>query len=106
MITGITILAKAAELKRSKEKYSSLSSAKAGGSLAAYTFLNIVGAIFLVLELVLIFYNISIALKCTKPGAERMVHILLAITIPIPYMFGNILFKKCATDILQSNTLF
>jgi|UniRef100_A0A6C0J2B5 hypothetical protein len=106
MITGITFLAKAHELKRNKEKYSSLSSAKAGGALAADTFLTIVGIIFLVLELILMFYNISIVLKCTKPGAERMVHMVLAIIIPIPYIFGNILFKKCATDILQSNKLF
>jgi len=105
MIIGLTLLAKANQSKI-KEKYSSMKSAKAGGALATDTFLSIVGIIFLLLELVLIFFNISIVLKCTKAGAERMVHMLLAIIIPVPYMFGNILFKKCATDILQSNKLF
>jgi mannitol-specific phosphotransferase system IIBC component len=96
---GLSILVKANKKTKNKEKYSMLSSAKNGGVLATNIFLNIIGLIFLMMEFILIFYNVNIVLKCTKPGVERIVNMFLAIIIPIPYAFGNILFNKCASEI-------
>lgn len=59
-----------------------------------------IGIMFLVLELLLLFYCIGIAIKCSKPGPERVVHVLLAITFTLPYALLNVLFNSCAKDFL------
>jgi|TARA_B110000259_G_scaffold188246_1_gene245907 hypothetical protein len=110
MITGLIILAKSKsqDLKnrKNKENYSKLTAAEGGGNLATNTFYFIIGILILCLELVFMFFNINIVFKCTKSGAERIINMILAIIIPIPYMFGNILFNNCAKTTLQSNKLF
>ena len=79
---------------------------EAGSALAMGTFYMVLGFIMLALELIFMILNFAIVFKCTAPGAERIVNITLAIIIPIPYMFGNILFNDCAKNTLRSNKLF
>jgi NADH:ubiquinone oxidoreductase subunit 3 (subunit A) len=110
MIVGLLLLNKskieAQKHKINKENYSSLEAAEAGGFTASSTFYLMIGIIFLVMEIFFILCNINIVFKCTKPGVERIINMFLAIIIPIPYMFGNILLNTCAKETLQSNKLF
>ncbi len=88
--------------KENKENYSLGESMEAGASAAFASFSVAVAVIFFVLELVLLFYAINMALGCTEAGPERIVNIVLAITMTIPYVMLNILFNKCAKKSLQT----
>jgi hypothetical protein len=65
----------------------------------------VVSTIFCILELLAVYYAIVIAVKCTVQGPERIVHIVLAICMPLPYLLLNMLFNKCATDTLRGANL-
>ena len=93
-------------VKRSKENYGIGSSAVAGMSAAFVTFSLVVAIIFFVLELLVLFYSISIAIGCTKGGPERVVHIVLAIIFTLPYALLNVLFNKCAKKVLRSDSVW
>ena len=80
-------------------------SAGAGAGAAFSSFTLVVAVIFFVLELVVLFYAINMALSCTKGGPERIVNIVLAITFTIPYVMLNILFNKCAKSSLRGELL-
>lgn len=89
--------------KRIHEKYSRLQSASAGMSAAMASFVLVVAVIFFALELLVLFYSITIALNCTVPGPERIVHIVLAVTFTLPYALLNLLFNPCATTTLRNS---
>lgn len=83
------------------ERYNSGEVVMAGASASFLSFGLVVATIFLVLEILLLFYAISIAIQCTRPGPERIVHVVLAITFTLPYVLLNVMFNKCAQDTLQ-----
>ena len=93
--------------KKYRENFSISSGDSAGaGAGAAFTsFVLVVAVIFFVLELVLLFYAINMALVCTQGGPERIVNIVLAITFTTPYVLLNILFNQCAKNSLRTNLL-
>lgn len=96
------------QARKDRENFSAISSgdsAGAGAGAAFSSFALVVSVIFFVLELVLLFYAINMALVCTKGGPERIVNIVLAITFTIPYVMLNILFNKCAKNSLRSDWL-
>lgn len=85
----------------------------AGGMTGAFiTFLLIVAVIFFLLELLVVYYALSIAVRCSTAGAERVVHISLALFFTAPYILLNLLFNKCAEktirggDVLLTNKRF
>jgi len=79
-----------------KEKFSTAEVA-AGGTSAAFTsFILVVAVVFFILEIILLFYAINMALACSQSGAERVVNVVLAIIFTVPYVLLNILFNKCA----------
>ena len=80
-------------------------SAGAGAGAAFTSFVLVVAVIFFVLELILLFYAINMALVCTQGGPERIVNIVLAVTFTIPYVMLNILFNKCAKNSLRTEWL-
>ena len=94
--------------KESKERYGE-SNGVAGpldGAAAAFsTFTLIVAVLFLILEFLLLFYAIGIALTCTSPGSERIVHIVLATTFTLPYMLLMSMFNECAKGRLKTGFL-
>jgi len=90
--------------KAKAEKYNSGEVIAAGVSASFLSFGLVLSTIFLVLEILVLFYAISIALQCTRPGPERIVHIVLAITFTLPYVLLNVMFNKCAQDNLQIPT--
>lgn len=84
-----------------KEGYSFIDSTNAGMSLGFTTGILAITAIFLILEILVLFYAITIVLKCTIPGPERIVHMVLAIVFTFPYMLFSITFNKCAINNLK-----
>lgn len=91
--------------KNSKEKYSRGESINAGINGAFASFTLVVALIFFTLELIVLFYAITMAINCTEPGPERIVNVVLATVVTIPYVMLNILFNECAKNTLKSNML-
>jgi len=90
--------------KARAEKYTADEVAAAGASASFLSFGLVLATLFLVLELLVLFYAISIALQCTNPGPERIIHIVLAITFTLPYVLLNVMFNNCAKQTLQIPT--
>jgi hypothetical protein len=65
----------------------------------------VLSTLLCIFELLAVYYALVIAVKCTVEGPERIVHIVLAVTIPLPYLLLNMLFNKCATDTLRGADL-
>ena len=55
----------------------------------------VVSAVLFLFELAAVYYSVALALKCSSPGPGRIINIILAITIPLPYLLSNLLFNKC-----------
>ena len=87
--------------KNHKETYSFGQAAEAGTSAAFVSFFLVISYIFVILEVILLFYAINMAIVCTEGGPERIVNIVLAVTFTIPYVMLNILFNDCAKQTLK-----
>ena len=61
----------------------------------------VMSIIFFMIELILLFYGINMAIICTDPGPERAVNVSLAVIFTIPYVMFNILFNDCAKKSLK-----
>jgi hypothetical protein len=66
----------------------------------------IVGVIFMVMEFLVLFYAVGIAIRCTTTTRERIVHLVLAITFTLPYMLVNAFFGDCAKGFLSESINF
>ena len=72
------------------------------GSQKAYIYTVLVlSMIFFIFEFLLLVYCILIAIKCSSPGPERIIHIVLAITFTLPYALLSMFFSKCAIKTLS-----
>lgn len=67
------------------------------------TIVLIVAIIFFIFEVLVLIYAIIIAIKCTKSGPERIVHIVLAITFTLPYMLIMSVFSPCGQKVLRGS---
>ena len=85
--------------RRQLEGYNRMESVNAGMSLGFATGFLVIAIVFVILELLVLFYAITIAYNCSK-GHERVVHVVLAITFTFPYVLLMLLFNKCAPTIL------
>ena len=86
-----------------KERYSALSSTKNASKTAVSGVYLAVALIFFVIELVVLYYAITIALSCSQKGPERVVNVILAALFPFPYVMLNLLLNNCAKTTLQGN---
>ncbi len=109
MLISGSILYSAAEkyqkARRVKERYSSNDSVATpmdGAAAAFNTFTLVVAIVFVMLEILLLFYAIGIAITCSAPGAERIVHLVLATTFTLPYMLLNAILNDCAKQRLRT----
>jgi hypothetical protein len=89
--------------KAKKESYSQGDAINTGINSAVASSMLVIALIFLVLELLLLFFAINIALNCTQGGPERIVHILLAIIFTLPYMLLSVFFSDCAKKTMRGN---
>lgn len=88
----------------SKEGFTGFESASAGTSLALDLFILIISFIFLTIEILMIYYAITIAIKCTKAGTgERVAAMALAIFFTFPFMLITFFFNKCGQDTLRNS---
>ena len=70
-------------------------------------FFLIASVVLFLAELMVLLFFISNAIACTKPGAERTLHLILIIFFTYPYAFGvAFLGNGCMKGRLQSNILF
>jgi hypothetical protein len=107
MIISTSLLKKALKdransTKRQSEGYTMLESTNAGMSLGFATGFLIIATMFVMLELLVLFYSIGIAISCTKPGPERIINIVLAISFTLPYALLNLIFVPCAKKAIGS----
>lgn len=89
-----------------REGYNLGETSVAGISASIDIFILAFACLFFILELFLLFYSISLAIKCTKPGPQRIMHITLAITFTLPYALISVFFNKCAQDTLVNSDIF
>lgn len=89
-------------LKRKKEGFSALDSTNDGMSLGFATGFLIIAIVFVMLELLVLFYAITMAINCTKAGPERIVHVVLAIVFTFPYVLLSMFFSPCAKKTLTT----
>lgn len=87
--------------KIKNEGYNTWDSGSAGVSAAFDTAFLVIALVFFALEILVLFFAINIAIKCTHGGAERIVHIVLATVFTLPYMLLSVLFNKCAINTLK-----
>jgi NADH:ubiquinone oxidoreductase subunit 3 (subunit A) len=90
--------------KKHKEDYSVGESTGGGVSAGLATGMLVVAILFMTLEFLVLFFAIGVALKCTKSGPERIVHLVLAIIFTLPYMLLNVFFNKCAVNMLRGGS--
>jgi len=112
MLISLSVLTSAMEkyekkkkkIMRENEAYSrqNMSPGGAGMSLGLLSGFMMVAILFFVLELILVFYAVMIALRCTTGGAERMIHLVLAIIFTLPYMLINLVFNRCAVGVIRN----
>lgn len=107
MIISSTVLnnalkARSKSLKHKKEGYSMLNSANDGMNLGFATGFLISAVVFVMLEILVLFYGLQIAINCTKAGPERIVHIVLAIVFTFPYVLMSVFFSPCAKKTLTN----
>ena len=102
MYLSITCLCKAVENhQKIKENYENAN--KQVNPVAVYLLLAM-ALIFLLFEIILFVYAIIIAVKCSKSSAERIVHIVLAITFTLPYMLVMAVFNDCGKKVLRGGS--
>lgn len=61
----------------------------------------VVVAFFLfIIEIVILFYAISIAVECTTTPTEKVIHIIVALFFTLPYLVGMMLLSPCAKGMI------
>ena len=108
MLLSFSVLQKAVENYKEKEgkeseneEYSVLDSASGGLVAGFLTGFVIVALIFVALELLVMVFALQVAIRCTSPGPERIVHLVMAVVFTLPYMLLSLLFNKCAVATLK-----
>jgi len=92
--------------ERYKERYNGVSVGQSlgrGVNTGFELFILMIAVVFFLLELVVLFYSIMMAMACTKNGAERTVHVILSIFFTYPYALISIFFSPCAKSVLRGN---
>ncbi len=72
-----------------------------GASAGFVTFILVMAIIFFILEILVLFYAIIMAINCSKAGPERVVHIVLAIFFTLPYALIMVIFSACGKHTLR-----
>ena len=60
----------------------------------------IVAVIILVIEIAVLYYALDIAINTTKAGAERFIHVVLAVVFTMPYRLYSLLLNPKASAVL------
>jgi heme/copper-type cytochrome/quinol oxidase subunit 2 len=99
MIFAASITAKAVEnFNKSKTENYQGDSCGNGSSLA---FL-IISVVFLVVEIVMLYFALKIALASGKTNTSKFVHVVLALTMTLPYVLLSVLLNPDARAALDA----
>lgn len=60
----------------------------------------VVAIIILVIEIAVLYYALDIAINTTKAGAERFIHVVLAVVFTMPYLLFSLLLNPKASALL------
>lgn len=97
MITSFTLLQNSLEkYKKSKEEYSKWNSTTVGISTGISFGFLVIALLFFLMELFVLFFAVQTAIECSKPGSDRIIHVVMAIVFTLPYMLLNLFFGKCS----------
>jgi hypothetical protein len=55
--------------------------------------------ILFIFELIVLFHAIKIAMKCSRPGPERISHLVLAIFFTYPYLLFALFLSDCSKTV-------
>jgi hypothetical protein len=55
--------------------------------------------IIFIFELIVLFHAVKIAIKCSKPGSQRICHIVLAVFFTYPYLLLALFLSECAQSV-------
>lgn len=106
MLTSCIALHKALERyknsRKTKESYINGEKENDDSNVPLAIFILIVSILFFLVELLLLFYAINIAIECSQSGAERIVNLFLAVTWTMPYLLLNTIFNECAKNVLRN----
>lgn len=88
-----------------KMKYHNASEVKNLGPVASVMamIMLVFALILFVFEIIVVIYAILMALRCTKSGPERIVHIVLALTFTLPYVLIMSVFNSCGQKVLRGS---
>ena len=50
---------------------------------------------FLIMEIMLMLYSLKLALRCSKPGMNRVAHVTMAFFFTFPYVLMSLFFSDC-----------
>jgi len=104
MLISCSILGSALKYQQNVKKrgeHFSWRNVQKGSSAALGMFFLIIGVLFLALELLLLWFSIKMAISCSKPGGERICHIVLAIMFTMPYCLIMMIFSDCGKKALR-----
>jgi len=96
-------IAKYKKSRKTKEMYINGEKENDDSNVPLSIFILIISIMFFLIEIMLLFYAINIAVECSQTGSERIVNLVLAITWTIPYLMLNTLFNECAKNVLRNN---
>ena len=60
----------------------------------------VLAILILVIEIAALYFALDIAVNTTQSGAERFIHVLLAVTITMPYLLFSVLLNPKANKVL------
>jgi len=63
----------------------------------------VLGITILIIEVALLYFALDIAVNTTSSGAERFVHVILAVVITMPYLLFSVLLNPKATQVLKGD---
>ena len=63
----------------------------------------VVSIVILIIEVAVLYFALDIAVNTTTPGAERFVHVVLAVLFTMPYLLFSVLLSTKAQNVLQKN---
>ncbi len=49
----------------------------------------------LIMEIMLMVYSLQLAIRCSKPGMNRVAHVSMAFFFTFPYVLMSLFFSKC-----------
>lgn len=112
MLVSTTLLTKAAQnAQKSYKTYSENYKAKSEGQPAeeekvqkelpfsVTAILFALALIIFIFELIVLFHAVKIAIKCSKPGSQRICHIVLAVFFTYPYLLLALFLSECAQSV-------